>query len=133
MTVDIDCSFMHICEGSALQCFHYVINKLMLLLCCRPIGEVFDYLVAHGRMKEREARVKFRQVHMTSLFHYPPSICLLSPCLLSPSLPVSSLRPLSPLTPSPSVTPSLPVPSFPDCFSCTLLPHETSYTQRLKG
>ena len=26
------------------------------------IGEVFDYLVAHGRMKEKEARSKFRQV-----------------------------------------------------------------------
>ena len=25
-------------------------------------GEVFDYLVAHGRMKEKEARQKFRQV-----------------------------------------------------------------------
>ena len=28
-------------------------------------GEVFDYLVAHGRMKEKEAREKFRQVSMS--------------------------------------------------------------------
>ena len=27
-------------------------------------GEVFDYLVAHGRMKEKEARSKFRQVSL---------------------------------------------------------------------
>ena len=26
-------------------------------------GEVFDYLVLHGRMKEKEARAKFRQVN----------------------------------------------------------------------
>jgi len=27
-------------------------------------GEVFDYLVLHGRMKEKEARAKFRQASL---------------------------------------------------------------------
>lgn len=34
----------------------------ILLLYLSDSGEVFDYLVAHGRMKEKEARAKFRQV-----------------------------------------------------------------------
>lgn len=36
-----------------------------MCVCLSPLsapGEVFDYLVAHGRMKEKEARAKFRQV-----------------------------------------------------------------------
>jgi len=28
---------------------------------------VFDYLVAHGRMKEKEARAKFRQVRLCAV------------------------------------------------------------------
>ena len=34
-------------------------------------GEVFDYLVLHGRMKEKEARAKFRQVRYPQNFKFP--------------------------------------------------------------
>ena len=45
-------------------------------------GEVFDYLVLHGRMKEKEARAKFRQVRFFSfrmrLYLIEPSFVLFS-------------------------------------------------------
>ena len=39
-----------------------VIMMIMFNLYLLFPGEAFDYLVAHGRMKENEARAKLRQV-----------------------------------------------------------------------
>ncbi len=33
-----------------------------------PTGEVFDYLVSHGRMKEKDARARFREVLLSLIF-----------------------------------------------------------------
>ncbi|ORX57249.1 Pkinase-domain-containing protein [Piromyces finnis] len=37
-------------------------NTLFLVMEYSSGGELYDYLVVHGRMKEKEARVKFRQI-----------------------------------------------------------------------
>ena len=37
-------------------------NTLFVVMEHVSGGELYDYLVAHGRMKEKEARLKFRQI-----------------------------------------------------------------------
>ena len=52
-----------------VQYMHTMFHNDMCYAICLCPGEVFDYLVAHGRMKEKEARVKFRQVKGTVMYN----------------------------------------------------------------
>uniref|UniRef100_A0A7N8XB30 non-specific serine/threonine protein kinase n=1 Tax=Mastacembelus armatus TaxID=205130 RepID=A0A7N8XB30_9TELE len=62
--------FNHILFCTIVQLFEVIETDktLYLIMEYASGGEVFDYLVSHGRMKEVEARAKFRQI--VSAVHY---------------------------------------------------------------
>ena len=76
-------------------------------------GEVFDYLVAHGRMKEKEAREKFRQVCVSVSVR----VCV---CVRACVCQCVFVR-------------SESAPFLPDCVCSTVLSPEACYPQRSQG
>ena len=82
-------------------------------------GEVFDYLVLHGRMKEKEARAKFRQVNIFI------AILFLSWLLQSPLQSRNRILMVSLLCKTKIIV--------IDCISCSVLSPKENYTQRSEG
>jgi len=81
-------------------------------------GEVFDYLVLHGRMKEKEARAKFRQVNtfIAILFKvgYNETLQSRNAILIVSLLCITKIVVI-------------------DCISCSVLSPKENYTQRSEG
>lgn len=86
-------------------------------------GEVFDYLVLHGRMKEKEARAKFRQVSKIKkkvLTHALQRVSMRGASLLFSSVWANLLSFFSPF-------------HLADSFCSSVLPPEKNHSQRSEG